>query len=92
MIIDDKLKPWLLEVNVLPSLGSSSVFDKQIKTTLLCDLLTLVGIRGYDKMKVHESGNFPNEDEHMSYTSADYIPDTFQGNEDLTLDEVNILA
>lgn len=53
VIIDKNLKPWLLEVNVLPSLSSSSPFDKIIKTMLICDVLTLVGIRGYDKKKVH---------------------------------------
>ena len=54
VIIDQSLKPWLLEVNVLPSLSSSSPFDKTVKTLLICDVLTLVGIRGYDKKKVHQ--------------------------------------
>ena len=53
ILIDKRLKPWLLEVNVLPSLSSSSPFDKKVKTMLICDVLTLVGIRGYDKIKVH---------------------------------------
>lgn len=44
----------MLEVNVLPSLSSSSVFDKRIKTMLVCDTLTLVGIKGYDKLKFKE--------------------------------------
>lgn len=53
ILIDQDLKPWLLEVNVLPSLSSSSPFDKIVKTLLVCDVLTLVGIRGYDKKKVN---------------------------------------
>lgn len=53
ILIDATLKPWILEVNVLPSLSSSSVFDKRIKTMVVCDALTLVGIRGYDKQKFH---------------------------------------
>jgi hypothetical protein len=40
-------------VNVLPSLSSSSPFDKIVKTLLICDVLTLVGIRGYDKKKIN---------------------------------------
>ena len=46
MIIDQNLKPWVLEVNVLPSLSSSSAFDKRIKTMVVCDALNLIGIRG----------------------------------------------
>lgn len=49
IIIDSNLKPWVLEVNVLPSLSSSSQFDKRVKTMLICDALTLVGLKGYDK-------------------------------------------
>lgn len=55
ILIDEDLKPWLLEVNVLPSLSSSSPFDKIVKTLLICDVLTLIGVRGYDKKKVHGS-------------------------------------
>lgn len=54
VMIDSNLKPWVIEVNVQPSLSSSSVFDKRIKTMVVCDLLTLVGIRGYDKLKFKE--------------------------------------
>ena len=51
ILIDEKLKPWLLEVNVCPSLSSSSPFDKIIKTTLLCDLFHLIGFQIYDRKK-----------------------------------------
>lgn len=32
IIFDDELRAWVLEVNCLPSLSSSSMFDKQVKT------------------------------------------------------------
>jgi len=48
VIIDSDLKPWLLEVNISPSFSSSSPFDKNIKTRLACDALTLSGIRLID--------------------------------------------
>ena len=57
VIIDEYLKPWVLEVNVRPSLSSSSIFDKRIKTMLMCDALTLVGIRGYDKLEFSEAAS-----------------------------------
>lgn len=44
IIVDDALKPWLLEVNMSPSLSCSSKLDKQIKTSLLCDVFHLIGI------------------------------------------------
>lgn len=49
VLIDAKLRPWLLEVNVSPSLSSSSPLDKQIKTMLLSDTLYLVGFRLIDR-------------------------------------------
>jgi hypothetical protein len=49
VLIDANLKPWLLEVNVSPSLSSSSPFDKQVKTKLLSDSLYLVGFRLIDR-------------------------------------------
>jgi tubulin polyglutamylase TTLL4 len=44
ILLDHKLKPWLLEVNISPSLSSSSPLDKKIKTMLICDSLNLVGV------------------------------------------------
>ena len=52
VLIDAKLRPWLLEVNVSPSLSSSSPMDKQIKTLLLSDSLYLVGFRLLDRKKL----------------------------------------
>lgn len=48
VLVDESLKPWLLEVNVSPSLSSSSPFDKRVKTQLVADSLTLVGMRPFD--------------------------------------------
>ena len=44
ILIDNNLKPWLMEVNVCPSLSSSSPMDRRIKHTLLTDILNLIGI------------------------------------------------
>lgn len=52
-MLDHKLKPWLLEVNISPSLSSSSPLDKKIKTVLICDTLNLVGVQPYDR-KLYE--------------------------------------
>jgi len=44
VLIDANFKPWLLEVNILPSLSSSSSLDKKVKCTLMADVFTLVGM------------------------------------------------
>ena len=53
ILLDHTLKPWLLEVNVSPSLSSSSPFDKKVKTMLVCDTMNLVGVTPYDRRR-HE--------------------------------------
>ena len=49
IMLDSKLKPWLIEVNIAPSLSSSSPLDKTVKTMLICDTLNLVGVQLYDR-------------------------------------------
>ena len=51
ILIDNNFKPWLLEVNVCPSLNSSSPLDNKIKHSLLIDIFNLIGIIPYDKNK-----------------------------------------
>lgn len=50
IMIDQDFKSWVLEVNCLPSLSSSSMFDKQVKSQLITDAFTLIGFRGYNKL------------------------------------------
>lgn len=52
VILDADLRPWLLEVNVLPSLSSGAELDKRIKTALLTDVFSTVGVVPYNKKKV----------------------------------------
>nr|XP_025748868.1 neugrin isoform X2 [Callorhinus ursinus] len=54
ILLDHKLKPWLLEVNHSPSFTTDSRLDREVKDTLLCDTMTLVNLRGCDKRKVME--------------------------------------
>lgn len=49
IIIDANFRPWLLEVNVSPSLSSSSPMDKYIKTLLLSDSFHLCGLKMFDR-------------------------------------------
>ncbi|XP_014672909.1 PREDICTED: tubulin polyglutamylase TTLL4-like [Priapulus caudatus] len=45
IILDEKLKPWVIEVNISPSLHSSSPLDVKIKAPMACDLFRLAGYR-----------------------------------------------
>ena len=42
IIIDDKLKPWLVEVNASPSLSCTTHSDRVMKTALIRDTLAIV--------------------------------------------------
>lgn len=50
ILIDDRFKPWLLEVNLSPSLGCDSPLDVRLKSAMVADLLTLVGIPAVDPL------------------------------------------
>ncbi|XP_062433499.1 tubulin polyglutamylase TTLL5 isoform X2 [Rhea pennata] len=43
VLIDATLKPWLLEVNLSPSLACDAPLDLKIKASMLSDMFTLVG-------------------------------------------------
>jgi len=55
VLVDETLTPWVLEVNILPSLSSSSPLDKRIKTKLIAEALTLVGLRPFDHRLVGQA-------------------------------------
>jgi hypothetical protein len=48
ILIDSELKPWLLEVNLSPSLNCDAPIDMKIKSAMLCDLLNLIGVPAVD--------------------------------------------
>ncbi|CAH2292857.1 tubulin polyglutamylase TTLL5 [Pelobates cultripes] len=45
VLLDETLKPWLLEVNLMPSLVSDGPLELKIKANLLADALTLIGVQ-----------------------------------------------
>nr|CCC48515.1 putative conserved tubulin-tyrosine ligase-like protein [Trypanosoma vivax Y486] len=47
MMLDAKLKPWLVEVNTLPSLASTSPLDYSVKTNIITDILNLAMIEPF---------------------------------------------
>lgn len=55
ILIDSNLEPWLIEVNLSPSLGCDSLLDQRIKGNLISDLFTLIGVVPLNQRKVSES-------------------------------------
>lgn len=51
ILIDSELKPWVLEVNLSPSLATDAPLDMTIKTNLITDTLNMVGVRRFDRRK-----------------------------------------
>ena len=49
IMLDHNLKPWILEVNISPSLHSNSQLDINIKGRLVRDLLNTCGFKLYSK-------------------------------------------
>ena len=45
-LLDQSFKPWLLEVNSLPSLGAGGAVDIAVDTLMLGHLLELLGLAG----------------------------------------------
>jgi len=50
VMLDDKLKPWILEVNHSPSFSTDSPLDFKIKKNLIADVLQLLNISFWKKM------------------------------------------
>ncbi|MEE6494674.1 hypothetical protein FKM82_001836 [Ascaphus truei] len=51
IILDRKLKPWLLEINRAPSFGTDQKIDYDVKKGVLLNALKLLNIRTSDKKK-----------------------------------------
>ena len=51
VMLDHKLKPWLLEVNHTPSFTTDSPFDLDIKSGVIADTIRLMNFNQNDKLK-----------------------------------------
>ncbi|XP_060790622.1 tubulin polyglutamylase TTLL5 isoform X6 [Neoarius graeffei] len=53
VLIDSNLKPWLLEVNLSPSLACDTPLDLKIKASMISDMFSLVGFVCQDPLLKH---------------------------------------
>ncbi|XP_005105217.1 tubulin polyglutamylase TTLL4 isoform X2 [Aplysia californica] len=57
ILLDENLKPWILEVNISPSLHSNSQLDINIKGGMIKDLMNIAGFRLPDERDASSSGS-----------------------------------
>lgn len=50
ILLDDTLRPWLLEINFSPSLACDLPLDLKIKSKVVADLLNLTGVVAHDPL------------------------------------------
>lgn len=55
VLVDEDLKPWLIEVNLSPSMMAESPLDWQVKSALLADTFNLVGVAHVDQQMISTS-------------------------------------
>jgi hypothetical protein len=55
VMIDSNLKPWLMEINLSPSLACDSPLDMEIKSKLISDTFNMIGIKQFDRKKESEN-------------------------------------
>lgn len=46
MLVDENLRPWLLEVNASPSLGASNRDDLRLKKQMVGDVFDIIDVEG----------------------------------------------
>ena len=46
VMLDEHLKPWLIEVNASPSISADTIGDYELKTALLDDVYTVIDVEG----------------------------------------------
>ncbi|KAF7705314.1 tubulin polyglutamylase ttll6 isoform X3 [Silurus meridionalis] len=54
VLLDHRLKPWLLEVNHSPSFTTDSQLDHEVKDSLLYDTLVLINLGACNRKKITE--------------------------------------
>jgi tubulin polyglutamylase TTLL6/13 len=78
IILDHKLKPWLLEVNHSPSFATDSPLDKKIKKDLMYDTFNLLNLstkrkKKTKKIKADEFARRQKGEKNISKLERDYM-------------------
>lgn len=50
VLVDSNFNPWLMEVNLNPSLNTDTELDLKVKSMLMTDIFTLIGVEPYSHL------------------------------------------
>ncbi|KAK8768631.1 hypothetical protein V5799_014906, partial [Amblyomma americanum] len=99
ILLDEKLKPWLLEVNISPSLRPATPVDHAVKSAVVKDMLNLVGFQLSQQLKddlderlLHLSPTERLKHRHYKTILLDVEEETTGILENLTPDDVRVLV
>ncbi|XP_063715109.1 serine-rich adhesin for platelets-like isoform X3 [Symsagittifera roscoffensis] len=56
VLVDENMKPWLMEVNLSPSLACDAPIDLKIKANMISDLFSVVGVTAQDPVSRRING------------------------------------
>ncbi|XP_068607715.1 tubulin polyglutamylase TTLL5 [Brachionichthys hirsutus] len=73
VLVDANLKPWLLEVNLSPSLACDAPLDLKIKASMIADMLSLVGFVCQDPIARHPRPDRVTLDRSLKHSAAHRI-------------------
>jgi hypothetical protein len=74
VLLDDTLRPWLLEINTSPDTSPSSPMDRRIKGSMLVDLFTMLRFQPVDKKAAHKTADEASKARAMVRPSAHRAP------------------
>lgn len=74
VLIDENLRPWLLEINLSPSLNTDSNLDLTIKGAMLSEMFTMMGVVSLDQRFSFDKTYILNENKASSKTLKNDYP------------------
>ncbi|CAK5025171.1 unnamed protein product [Meloidogyne enterolobii] len=66
ILVDEHLKPWLLEINLSPSLSCDAPLDTLLKTHLFCDVLNVASIPLVNDRNMENECYFSDEEDEVA--------------------------
>ena len=57
VLVDSNLRPWLMEINLNPSLNTDTELDLIIKSKLMSDIFTVIGMEPYSHCHKEDQGS-----------------------------------